>query len=1033
MRTVTANASAKLSQNTGTEMLVLLEVEWVDGGEYLYSDQELSGTDPKIISMSGFDSSMILEGSGDSQELGIVLDDSDGSIRAIYNSKDIHKRPARVYLLPKGLPTSDKILVFRGQLVTPIEFDESQRAISFNILSTLDSRQVGFSMEEGDFPNIPEEALGKAWPLVFGQVCHLPAVKVRAPRRGYLTAGTGIHDFTLQPRICQALQLQCPSQITGTTPNTINVEGVLEYNPHATVGPDLECVNRRFGEICKLKDLYEQQVSYEHSTLNIYNGAAFPQNERLTIYIDDASYNGTFNGNTFTVFSRQHPDWEDFEHQACVEIEPIHFGSRPANPQYGGTNNIRQGAVGGHDPTSNYHRTEEGREFFTSNRAWIPDDELITYAPNQTQEQAFASCDAAPTYVAAPEGGPTTSWAIYDEMQESRFWWAPSGSEIYYSGEQEILYIVSLLPGTVDKVAAYRQAPNGFRYLTEVQEDRYTVYETDYDGYQVVEIGMDKALSHYYDEVTEESEGWEDQIYVSFTSSVGPNPCDIIEWLVNKYSDLTVDATSFASVKTLLTNYPSNFYLLARSDVLSLINDIAYQSRCATYIRNNVLYIRYLSYEPTSVRTLSEDDILFGTFAESFSETEDIFTTHSIDWQTGGAAVRNDQKPERKLILKYNVDKYGTVESGWDYYTHNIYENVLKSGTFWLIRKANSWKMLQFQLPMKHIDLDVGDAVTINVAQFSSTPVKCVIESMNVNPDDYTIDVTVWTPVRAGENVPYYWAWPSQQNQYQIWPRDGDTHGGGGYDFNVTPPLGHILLGGAHREDQIIISSGDLYPSDLNDALLTPRCEVSDYLNFNEKPPEIVAREVAQIADRRGMGDSILPAVWDKRQLNLRFPDEDEEKKCGEVENGCGYKVDITWHRSTLQGQATHLGGPPVDDSGPCGGPCSCRGGCPTCTGPLWKVCHTFSSGWAAVAFADSMRMDRKKIGGYWECGETAVLYTKVSMGKHDPETTNGGADCPHISQLPDNPDLDFNAGFEPQAPKNMRGTESYYTNYFRE
>ena len=522
MRSVTANASAELSQNTGTEMLVLLEVEWTAGGQHLYSDQTLEGAAPKIITMAGFDASMMLEGSGDSQEMGIVLDDSDGSIRAIYNRTEIHKRPARVYLLHKGLPTSDKILVFRGQLVTPIEWDESQRSISFNILSELESRQVGFSMEEGDFPNIPEEALGKAWPLAFGQVCHLPAVKVRAPRRGYLEHGTGIHDFTLQSRMCQAINIQCAVQSTGTHSGT------------ATVGPSLECVNRRFGEICKLKDLYEQQTSYENPTLNIYNGVSFPQDTRLTIYVDSASYNGTFDGNMFTVFSRQHPEWATFNHVPCSSINGVSYGQVEGHVQYGGTNNIRQGAGGNYDPNSPYHTTAEGQAFFTGNRAWIPDDTVASFVPNQTQGQAFASCNAALVTTPGMVGGPKESWEKYDAMEESTFWWAPSGSEVYYEGEQETLYIVSLLPGTVDKVAAYRQAPNGFRYLTEVQEDRYTVYETDYDGYQVVEIGMDKALSQYYDQVTHDSEGWEDQLYVSFTSSVGPNPCDIIEWLANK-------------------------------------------------------------------------------------------------------------------------------------------------------------------------------------------------------------------------------------------------------------------------------------------------------------------------------------------------------------------------------------------------------------------------------------------------------------------------------------------------------------------
>jgi hypothetical protein len=731
MRDLTANAQNLLSQNTGTEIMVILEVEWVDGGSIYYSDQELSGTQAKILELGGFDTSMKLEGSSASQELNVVLDDTDETIRGIYNSGDVHKRPARVYLLHKGLTLLDKILVFKGELVTPIEWDETQRSVSFNILSKLDSKQVGFSMEEGDFPNIPDEALGKAWPLVFGQVCHLPAVKVRAPRRGYLQSGVGIHDFTLQPRICQAVKIQCPSQSTGN-------QAYLQRGANnqwtstntKTIGPDLECVNRRFGEICRLKDLLEQQLAYEYDEFEVYNGVSFPQNEEVTIFVDGATFRGSFSGNTFSVTWRKHPEFDTFNHVPCRDVPEFGYGSVEGHPLYrlkesGNASDprLQQVLKGGY-----WHIANSGLGYKVT---WVTEGKGTFVEPNETTGEAFANCDEALTTHPGMVGGPKDSWAYYDEMEASDFFWAPAGSEVYMESESEILYIVSLIPGTVDGVSAYRVAPNGFRYLTEVPADYYTVYETDYDGYTAVEIGMNKALSLYNDQ-------WENDIYVSFTSDVGPNPCDIIEWLVDKYTELTIDSTSFASVKSYLTNYPANFYLTSRPDVYDLIQDIAYQSRCAVYVRNDIVYIKYLSLEPTSERTINESDILSGTFVESLSETEDVYTTHNISWKKSGAAVRADQDNERKLVLKYNVDKYGTVEESWDYFTYNIYDLVLKSGTFWLIRKANSWKRVSFQLPIKHIDLDVGDCITLNVAQFSSNNVKVIIESMNLDVDNYT-------------------------------------------------------------------------------------------------------------------------------------------------------------------------------------------------------------------------------------------------------------------------------------------------------
>jgi hypothetical protein len=977
MRTVTPQAQVLLSQNMGTEWIVLLEVDWVDNGTLLYSDQEFGSARPVILEMAGFDGSMMLEGSSDTQELALTLDDVDGHLRAIYNANDIHKRPARVYIQPKSLSSIHKILVFRGEIVTPIEWDEAQRTLRFNVLSKLQEKQVGFSMEEGDFPNIPDEALGKAWPLVFGQVCHLPAVKVRAPRRGYLEGGVGIHDFTLEPRICQAIKIQCPSQSTGNQSNALlGPNGGMTMTVAKTIGPDLECVNRRFGEICKLKDLQTQQMAYEYDTFNVYNGSSFPQGVVTTVFIENAIFKGVFTGNVFSIHQRQHPEYATFNHVPCKNIRTQGYGMVVGRAQIGGTDNTIQGAGG--------QWILDGTSILNTSATWTPATNGTTFTASQNTAQAFASCEEALVATPGLVGGPKESWEYYDAMEDAGFFWAPAGSEVYIEAESEILYIASLLPGTVDGVAAFRTAPNGFRYLTEVPASYYTVYETDYQGYQVVEIGMNKDLKLYNDQ-------WDDDIYVSFTSSVGPNPCDIIEWLIDRYTDLTVDAASFAAVHALVVNYPNNFYLTDRPDVYKLINDIAYQSRCAVYVRNSVMFIRYLPTEPASVRTLSESDILTGTFQESLSVTEEVYTTHNIKWQKAGAAVQDNEEPERKLVLKYNVDKYGTVAQDWDYYTYNLYDLVLKSATFWLIRKANSWKRVKFSLPLKHMDLDVLDCVTINVAQFSSTPVKCIIETMTIDPNENTVTLDCWTPVRSGETTPYFWAWPAQQPCASVWPLPLDTHGGGGYNFEVTPPVGHLLLGGYHRDDQLIISSGDLHPSDLCDTLPSVRCELSDYINFDEVDPIIEAKQIAQSAARAQV-ESAISGGGNAGGSGNDKPEPEKQGSCP-AGVGCNYNVRVLWHTSTSQGQGD-----------PCGGPCNCSSGCPSCTGPVWAVCHTFGTAWAASMFAKYMQANYgKSVSDRWSCNETGVLQTDGSKGDyvaagHEEE------DCQGYSESKDTP-----------------------------
>ena len=109
-------------------------------------------------------------------------------------------------------------------------------------------------------------------------------------------------------------------------------------------------------------------------------------------------------------------------------------------------------------------------------------------------------------------------------------------------------------------------------------------------------------------------------LYVSVTSSVGPNPVDIIEWLLAKYTTLTPDATSFNHVRTRLTNYPANFALVERKNVMELVADIAVQSRCVVYVRNDEVYLKYFSEEPTSVATITASDILANTLQDHLEQ-----------------------------------------------------------------------------------------------------------------------------------------------------------------------------------------------------------------------------------------------------------------------------------------------------------------------------------------------------------------------------------------------------------------------------
>src|SRR5690606_28158960 len=100
VRSISALAQQYLDENFGTEPIVIIEIQWVNGGSVsTYSDKNLGGKEGKILQVSGLDNTTVIQGvqsgvSGDTQSIRVVLDDTDGKIKTILDSHDIHKKQA---------------------------------------------------------------------------------------------------------------------------------------------------------------------------------------------------------------------------------------------------------------------------------------------------------------------------------------------------------------------------------------------------------------------------------------------------------------------------------------------------------------------------------------------------------------------------------------------------------------------------------------------------------------------------------------------------------------------------------------------------------------------------------------------------------------------------------------------------------------------------------------------------------------------------------------------------------------------------
>lgn len=783
-RTISAASLAKLAQNYGTEPAIIIEIEWVDGGSvYTYSDKVISSQEGKILGVSGLDNTTVIQGvqsgsSGDSQQISVKLDDTDGTIKDIIDNNDIHKRSAWVYQWFEGLATSEKFLIFKGQISSPIRWNEGDRTVSFDILTRIEDAEVGFSMEEGDFDFVPEDLVGEPWPLVFGTVKTSPALRTRSPRKAILKTGFGITDYILAPKKEQVATVCCPYRFAGFRTiyfgTNVATGGTSGVRTEPIYVPDVSCLCKKAATECELALNIAAQEPFELDELEIIDGRYFPQNTFITLDIEGAKVGGKFNGtdespsDTFVVDNYIHPK----KHLGDPIAPPITNFGCDARPDVNDVND--------NDSVANQTCSISDCNDYSSGNT--PSD-YISYS-GTTREQE--------------------SWNYLATFDEAGFFWADPGSEVILDGDNELVYIANLLPSTVHQVKAYITfVESNLRQLITVPNAYYTVRQSDFNGYTTTEIVFDRPLSS-------RGEGWEDDIFVTQTSTVGPNPVTIMEWLIDKYTDFTYDA-SFASVKTTVDNYPMNFMVPGRPNILTLLQEMAFQGRMALVLRNDEFQLTYLSEEPSEVDDITEDDVLANSLILDHTDTEDLVTKFVAKWKPD-LHLEDDYQ----LILRNNVAKYGTQSREFDFYCYNIQELVIKSATFWLIRMSNTWRKIVCKTPINKLKLETLDGVFVTLPDVASEEIKCRVETSNYNSVDKSIDFVIQTPVRSGETTAFDFHYPANLTIEDLHPTNEDLQfgngGGSGPNVDVTAPSGHVLGESPQYGGQTSFNFGQLAP-----------------------------------------------------------------------------------------------------------------------------------------------------------------------------------------------------------------------------
>lgn len=739
MRTISAASLAKLSEKTGTEPVLIVEVEWQTGQTpAVYGDKRVENLDPRILQVANLDDVINVARSGTSQSVSLTLDDTDGALKQIFNQVDIHKKRVWIYQWFTGIPITEKFLIFSGLIMSPITWKEGDRTLSFTVTSQIDDIEIGFSPEEGEFPNLPQNMVGTVWPLIFGTVAKVPLTRVddipygaRGTDTKTGTAadsvtkdGTGIEDPSLEHAIkdndnnagyaASLAQIMFIGYLLASSKARRNGE-LAEFD-------DISFGKGRFSSLAQqylaqgnnyllqgqrlrrsnnsLKTAQQAQRLNQKSSIGVTNGSAFEQGKEVTINIGGAKHTGYFLGDQFHITDREHPDTELF--QGLVLPQPS-------------DDNLSQ-------PTFT-----RGKYFYADAGTPL----LIGILPNSVK------VDQPETHV------------------------------------NPVRYIAAAtIQVSVLALYAYRTV-NEVRNLYPIPSNLYQVQQLNYGSLPVTQVYFPQPMSsrNYPDGKTE---GWDDEIYMTATSPVGPNTVDIIRWLIENYTAHEIDEASFAEVRALVDAYPSHFAITDRPQVISAVGQIARQARCIVWLKNNRFFIKYLPKRSVSTATISEADIIEQSLEVSYTESEDLKTKIVASWRPDYISKPN------LVVLRYNIKYYGMHERRDSYFIYNMQQLVEKSATFWLIREANTFKRVTLKVPIKHLAIETLDTVTLDFDHdyVANGPIDCVVEGASLDTNDYTVTLNLWVPIRAGEMTEYDFAWTGDLTVQYVFPTAEDVNTG---------------------------------------------------------------------------------------------------------------------------------------------------------------------------------------------------------------------------------------------------------------
>lgn len=775
----------------GTEPIVLVTISWGGIDTRHYGDKSINNWDGRILSFSGVQSQVTASNRGMVSQSRLELDDHDDTIKTFFNIRRVEGSRVWVYQYFAGADGSP-MLIQKGRISTPIKWSEGRRTISFDIVSDITSTEIGYSIREDEFGPLNEVGVGKAWPLVFGHVAHVPAPLVQRNPVTELFRPISLIGYGQYFKLLQ----------------NYNIEDVLD--PDEPRDPtDLHRITQADLEEITNTDIDDDELSLSgYNRIYLKDPSLLPTGN-IKIEIDGVIFEGHVDGNEFVIDKANAAKWVNLPVAARQEDDPDYN-----NPKviWLTTYNNNIDLIGNFvyiDSTYKpYRRAEaEVRQFENQCvrqeglKCWfkypfkgtlpngkpVPNfarwkllDETNTIAAvhgvsrtglkldaeeliDGVEEKLLARRQAVKG--AAKKDGSSFSPIIrqlelINFIKES-YWSAPQGSVVrQWDNSVGDIYVANMVASqSVNGVYGIRTDTNGKQIFAPIPKSYYTINLSRATGLSdgpsvATTVEFKRPLESHTDDK------WQsDQIYVTLRSSVAPtgNVTDILEYILDNYTDLTT-AAGFSSSNA----YPANFALLETKDALQLAQEIAYQACYGLRHDGNNVELIDLRATPSNTITLNTTNVEFQSMEMEYIGLDQLKTIIRARWSPTFAPDIVDEGVIRYTESREQISVFGKLLEETEYFIYNNSAAVKRSIDFWAYRLGNSWRILRVKAFTNAIGVEVFDAVGLGFGYslLGTHATKGLVIGVHNNVHDASVELTILIPSAAGTDTAAFGFWP---------------------------------------------------------------------------------------------------------------------------------------------------------------------------------------------------------------------------------------------------------------------------------